>query len=98
MHILPQGFTKARCYGGWSNTRREAYQQQCERLQPLPPPTAADPPEPPPPGLDSPPEKVMKCPHCGAAMELESDTPRPSWRELFYGPDHPRWMEWWGSG
>ena len=25
-------------------------------------------------------------------------TRRPSWRELFYGPDHPRWMEWRGSG
>jgi hypothetical protein len=31
-------------------------------------------------------------------MELESRTRRPSWRELFYGPDHPRWMEWKGSG
>jgi hypothetical protein len=25
---------------------------------------------------------------------VESHTRRPSWRELFYGPDHPRWMEW----
>ncbi len=27
LHILPKGFTKSRCYGGWSNTRRQAYQQ-----------------------------------------------------------------------
>jgi hypothetical protein len=23
---------------------------------------------------------------------LESHTRRPSWRDLFYGPDHPRWI------
>lgn len=99
LHILPKSFTKARCYGGWSNTRRQAYQQQCERLQPLPPSTAADPTRsdsdlPP----DELPEAALKCPHCETEMELESHTRRPSWRELFYGPEHPRWMEWTGSG
>ncbi len=98
LHILPKGFTKARCYGGWSNTRREAYQQQCERLQPTPPSSAADLPDPSTPVLESPPDEVLKCPHCQAEMVLESHTPRPSWRELFYGPDHPPWMEWRGSG
>ena len=98
LHILPKGFTKSRCYGGWSNTRRQAYQQQCERLQPLPPSTAVDLPEPSPPVLESPLDEMLKCPHCKTAMVLESDTRRPSWRELFYGPDHPRWMEWRGSG
>ena len=99
LHILPKGFTKARCYGGWSNTRRAAYQQQCERLQP--PPPSPDPPDPVTPVLEPTPDEMvetMKCPHCQTAMVLESDTRRPSWRELFYGPDHPRWMEWRGSG
>jgi len=99
LHILPKGFTKARRYGGWSNTRQVAYQQQCDRLQPVPPSTAADPADPvsdlPPAEL---PDAVIKCPHCETEMELESRTRRPSWRTLFYGPDHPRWMEWSGNG
>jgi hypothetical protein len=70
-----------------------------DRLQPVPPSTAADPADPvsdlPP---DELPDAVIKCPHCQTEMELESHTRRPSWRELFYGPDHPRWMEWRGSG
>ena len=98
LHILPQGFTKARCYGGWSNTRRAAYQQQCERLQPPPPATVADLPDPAPPATASPPDERLKCPHCQTELVLESHTRRPSWRELFYGPEHPRWMEWRGSG
>ena len=98
LHILPKGFTKARCYGGWSNTRRQAYQQQCEGLQPIPSSAAADLPDASQPVLESPPDETIKCPHCQTEMVLESHTRRPSWRELFYGPDHPRWMEWRGSG
>jgi len=98
LHILPKGFTKSRCYGGWSNTRREAYQQQCERLQPPPLSIAADLPNPSTPALESPPDERLKCPHCQAETVLESHTRRPSWRELFYGPNHPPSMEWRGSG
>ena len=98
LHILPKGFTKARCYGGWSNTRRAAYQQQCDRLQPLPASAAADDPDPLTPVLEPSPDETIKCPQCQTEMELESHARRPSWRELFYGPDHPRWMEWRGSG
>ncbi|MDA1056086.1 MAG: transposase, partial [Planctomycetota bacterium] len=98
LHILPKGFTKARRYGGWSNTRQAAYQQQCDRLQPVSPSAAADLPEPPQPVLEPPPDEMKKCPHCQTEMVLESHTRRPSWRELFYGPEHPRWMEWRGSG
>jgi hypothetical protein len=98
LHILPKGFTKVRCYGGWSNTGREAYQQLCERLQPPPPSAEDDPAEPRPDDRELPLGKEVECPHCGGTMELESDTCRPSWRELFYGPEHPRWVEWKGSG
>ena len=98
LHILPKGFTKARCDGGWSNTRRQAYQQQCEQLQPLPPLLAADLADTSQPDSESPLEEMRKCPHCQTEMVLESHTRRPSWRELFYGPDHPQWMEWRGSG
>jgi hypothetical protein len=98
LHILPKGFTKSRCYGGWSNTRRAAYQQQCERLQPPPPSPAADLPDPPAPALESPPDERLKCPHCQAEMVLEAHTSRPSWRELFYGPNQPPATTWRGSG
>lgn len=98
LHILPKGFTKARCYGGWSNTRRQAYQQQCEQLQPLPQSAESDLADVPTSAPESPPDETMKCPNCQTEMVLESRTRRPSWRELFYGPDHPQWMEWSGSG
>jgi len=98
LHILPKGFTKSRCYGDWSNTRRQAYQQQCERLQPTPEPPTVDVADSDQPASESPPDETVKCPHCQTEMVLESHTRRPSWRELFYGPDHPQWMEWRGSG
>lgn len=98
LHILPKGFTKARHFGGWSNTRREAYQQQCERLQPIPPSAEAGLSDPPRATPELPVEQVLKCAKCKTDMELESHTRRPSWRELFYGPSHPRWMEWRGGG
>jgi hypothetical protein len=96
LHILPKGFTKARCYGGWSNTRREDYLQLCKQLQPIPPIAAAVPTE----SREAEPqsETVRKCPACETPMELESSQRRPRWRELFYGPDHPQWAEWMGSG
>jgi hypothetical protein len=98
LHILPKGFTKSRCFGGWSNTRRQAYQQQCERLQPSPASLAAELPEPSLRAPEPPPEETLKCPYCQTEMVLESHTPRPSWRELFYGPEHPRGRAWEGSG
>ena len=109
LHILPKGFTKSRCYGGWSNTRRQTYQQQCDRLQPPPSSAAADLPAPRSPDSESPPDAIVvdaivvdaivvdaiavTCPHCQTKLELESHARRPSWRELFYGPDPPRWRE-----
>jgi hypothetical protein len=96
LHILPKGFTKSRCYGGWSNTRREVYQQLCERLQPSPVKTEPEVGELPRPDAEAEGERERepKCPQCGEKMALESDMRRPSWRELFYGPEHPRWVEW----
>ena len=93
LHILPKGFTKARSYGGWSNSRREEYQQLCERLQPV---ARAAEPEVAELGLAE--DNEVKCPRCGSVLELVSETRRPSWRELFYGPDHPHWVEWRSSG
>jgi hypothetical protein len=98
LHILPKGFTKSRCYGGWSNSRREEYQKQCEQLQPSPARTEPDVVEPPRTETEPAGERELTCPQCGERMALQSDTPRPPWRDLFYGPEHPRRVEWRGSG
>ena len=34
------------------------------------------------------------CPHCSQPMACIQTEPRPAWREVFYGPDHPQWFEW----
>ena len=31
--------------------------------------------------------------HCQQMMHPVSNTPRPSWRDLFYGPAHHDWFE-----
>lgn len=106
LHILPKGFTKARCFGGWSNRRRDAYQQQCDQLQPPSPianaaasePSSPEPSSPEPSSPEPPAEALLKCPQCQRPMELESSERRPRWRELFYGPEHPQWAQWLGSG
>ena len=43
-------------------------------------------------------EEAPRCPQSVASMDLESQQQRPPWRELFYGPDHPAWIEGVGSG
>ena len=94
LHILPKGFTKARCFGGWSNKHREAYQERCDRLQPAVEPVAevaATEPSDEPAAQDV--EREIQCPRCEQAMIRQSSTPRPSWADLFYGPDHPQWLE-----
>jgi len=96
LHILPKGFTKVRCYGGWSNTRRDEYRRQCQRLAPV---SRPEPRQSESPAVDTREEPACRaCPRCQAPMELISSTVRPRWRELFYGPDHPRWLEWIGAG
>jgi len=34
MHILPKGFTKSRCYGGYSSCNRTAFIALCQQLMP----------------------------------------------------------------
>ena len=85
LHILPKGFTKVRCYGGWSNTGRGGYLARCARLTPPVIETRSDPPpktEPQTPTANTP-----SCPKCKTPTVLESSARRPSWRDLFYGPD-----------
>lgn len=101
LHILPRRFTKTRCFGGWSNARRKAYQALCQGLSPEPQtehdaqelPTTDRPVGP---ATDSSQESETedgKCPKCQSPMALVWSAHRPSWRELFYGSDRPKWRE-----
>lgn len=97
LHILPKGFTRSRFYGGWSNTRRKDYSKSCEELSPI----SAKVPEVTTKLLaeeEDSPGTSKKCPKCECAMEIESSTDRPSWRELFYGEHQPTWWRNDGSG
>jgi hypothetical protein len=92
LHILPEQLTRTRYFGGWSNNRSVKYMARCEEiLRQLGrieaddeadelandnglslPETSED-------------EAGLSCPHCGStALELLSDTPKPSWREVFW--------------
>jgi hypothetical protein len=44
------------------------------------------------------PNKEKRCPHCQQALQCIGQQPRPAWRELFYGPEHPWWFEWTSLG
>ena len=43
MHVLPKGYTRSRCYGGYHGAKRQAYLQLCRELLPLPLPRAGTP-------------------------------------------------------
>jgi len=85
-HILPKGFTKSRCYGGWSNTRRKEFLLQCQLLSPTPEPVVAETPIPAPESAVAAEATVPTCPRCDRLMTLVSQRHRPSWRDVFYGP------------
>ena len=96
LHILPPRFFKVRCFGQWSYTKRAGYQELCQRLQPPVPKepdgeSGAEPAE-----VQEP--RQTLCPVCKqqgveVEMRLIDFQRRPSWREVFYGPDHPPWFE-----
>jgi len=94
LHILPKGFTKSRCFGGYSSARRTAFITQCKQLQPAAEAVDADEPsagEAPLEDLKTSPERC--CAKCQQPLQLIAQTRRPSWRDLFYGPDHHPWFE-----
>jgi len=81
MHILPKGFTKTRCYGGFSCRHRQDYLPRCRQLLRIAKPDIKPPSEP---ALDNEsPETPRRCPHCQAEMICTVSTRRPSWRDLF---------------
>jgi Putative transposase/Transposase zinc-binding domain len=107
LHILPKEYTKTRHFGAWSGSKKRRYLEQSLALAPkktdsktestsnssastdaLKATAAADPKK----------KNQRTCPHCQASMTCVIKEDRPSWRDLFYGPDHPPWLEWTSRG
>jgi hypothetical protein len=92
LHILPKGFVKSRCFGGYSCRQREAYLARCRELlqlkQPSPEPAKTSGDE-----RAEERESTVSCPECQAKMECICDTPRPGWKVILNGWDCPRWYD-----
>jgi hypothetical protein len=95
LHIPPKDFTKTRHFGAWSGSKRKEYIDRCKEL--APPLTASLANQPLAHSKDAK-KPIHSCPHCGCEMKCTVNEERPSWRELFYGPDHPSWYEWTSRG
>lgn len=76
LHVLPQGFTRSRGYGGFHGSRRNLYLQTCRELLALQGPTTES----------SIPQEIAtqseapKCPRCQVEMSCIAELARPSWR------------------
>ena len=92
LHILPKGFVKSRCFGGFSCRNRKSYLRRCRDLlgaeQPRPSRWKRR-------GrrLRKSDHPAIACPHCQAAMACVSHVQRPSWRDVFSGSDRPGWYD-----
>jgi hypothetical protein len=84
MHILPKGFVKSRCFGGFSCRHRKAYLRRCCELLECEPPEREDAEER---------EPGRACPKCQTPMECISEVERPGWKRIFHGPDRPWWYD-----
>ena len=80
LHLLPKGFTRSRCYGGYHGSKREGYLQRCRaflsRQEESLPEVAS---------LGVPEEKEEPehpCPKCESPMTLVASSRRPSWRQI----------------
>ncbi|MEZ6064090.1 MAG: transposase [Planctomycetaceae bacterium] len=93
LHILPPGFTKTRCYGGWSNHHCQRYMAECRDLLPsaddraqcdaLSPNALQE--------LTDAASGRRRCPTCDGELELMERVHRTSWRDIFSGSDCPAW-------
>lgn len=90
LHILPKGFVKSRCFGGYSCRKRAAYLGRCRDLLRLEQPPS----EPAETSGEEPAEEresTIRCPVCQTRMECLSHVARPGWNEVLSGSDRPRW-------
>ena len=88
LHILPKGFVKSRCFGGFSCRRRTAYLRRCRALLGVEHPAPA-----PPDACEEEPPFVRACPQCQTPMECIAHSERPSWKRVLNGDDRPAWYD-----
>jgi len=90
--LLPKGFVKSRCFGGFSCRRRKAYLARCRTLlgceqasHPSEPAAASD-------AEPVEPEKPTRlCPRCQTPLVCVSPAERVGWRSVVNGPHGPAW-------
>ena len=95
LHILPQGFSKSRRYGGWSSQHQQRYIKQCRELLSRDGQQDGRTSEVPPATSDSTPAAAepfeRPCPICGHGLERLEFVHRTSWRDIFSSTDRPHW-------
>jgi len=77
MHILPKGYTRSRCFGGYHGRQRQDYLNRCRELLTIPDPPPIEPPE----EIEASPPT---CPRCDIEMDCIEKQSRPSWKEVFH--------------
>ncbi|MFQ5807961.1 MAG: transposase [Phycisphaerae bacterium] len=82
MHILPKGYTRSRCFGGYHGRQRAAYLADCRallaNLSPAQPGSGAPPSAPP---IREP--SPLTCPRCSTPLRCLDRQRRPSWKRIF---------------
>jgi len=83
LHILPKGFTKTRCFGGFSNHHRKRYMAECRKLLSIVKSTPTDE------AVSSEARREHRCPNCDIALRLVSRIDRPGWNVVLNSPHRP---------
>ncbi len=82
MHILPKGYTRSRCFGGYHGSKRQDYLNRCRELLTIASSQPIEPRE-----HNEPRERIEptlpKCPHCDIEMRCIEKQQRASWKEVF---------------
>ena len=81
MHILPKGYTRSRCLGGYHGGKRHDHLNRCRELLTMASPQPIKPPERTEEISNEP--TVPKCPRCDIEMNCILNQQRPSWKEVF---------------
>jgi hypothetical protein len=92
LHILPKGFVKSRCFGGFSCRHRGTYLGRCRTLLGAEQ-TESAPAETPPADLVEEASATPRCPRCQTPMVRISLDQRASWSKVLQGRHCPAWYD-----
>lgn len=79
LHILPKGYTRSRCYGGYHGSKRKDYLNRCRELLGTQDSSPIEGPEP----MEREEPSLPVCPRCNIEMDCIEQQRRPSWKEVF---------------